>query len=148
MRPRSRGPRRSLLVTALAPLVVVLSACGGTVSDEPAIEEPAVVEHPRGSDIARITLTSEAMEKIQVDSVPVQESGGGTVVPSAALLVDPQGRFWVYTNPEPRVFVRHEIEVDHEEAGLAFLLEGPPAGTAVVTVGVAELYGTEFGVGH
>jgi len=25
---------------------------------------------------------------------------------------------------------------------------GPPVGTTVVTVGVAELYGTEFKVGH
>ena len=31
---------------------------------------------------------------------------------------------------------------------LAVLTGGPAAGTAVVSVGAAELYGTEFGVGH
>lgn len=132
----------------LVPILVALAACGGPVSDEETIHEPATVEHPQGSDVATITLTGEAMEKIQVESVLVEDERGLTVVPSAALLVDPQGTFWVYTNPEPRVFVRHQIEVDHEEAGRAFLLEGPPTGTPVVTVGVAELYGAEFGVGH
>jgi hypothetical protein len=28
------------------------------------------------------------------------------------------------------------------------LVAGPAAGTAIVTVGAAELYGTETGVGH
>jgi hypothetical protein len=31
---------------------------------------------------------------------------------------------------------------------MAILKDGPPAGTVVASVGVAELYGTEFKVGH
>jgi hypothetical protein len=31
---------------------------------------------------------------------------------------------------------------------VAVLSSGPPVGTRIVTVGVAELFGTEFGVGH
>jgi hypothetical protein len=74
--------------------------------------------------------------------------GERIVVPSSALLVDPSGVFWVYTSPSPRVFVRHRVEVDREDEGRAFLRAGPALGTQVVTVGVAELYGAEFEIGH
>jgi hypothetical protein len=132
----------------LAVAVFVLSACAGSPSDEPVLEEPATVEHPEGSDVAHVTLTKEAVERVQIQTTPVDVMGQRTVVPSAAVLVDPEGVFWVYTNPEPLLFIRHEIEIDHEEAGIAFLVEGPPVDTRVVTVGVAELYGAEFEIGH
>jgi len=77
-------------------------------------------------------------------------SGKGTkrkVVPYSALIYDPHGDTWVYTSPTPRTFVRHEVEVDYIEGDVAVLDEGPPAGTVVATVGVAELYGTEFKMG-
>jgi hypothetical protein len=41
-------------------------------------------------------------------------------------------------------FVRHALEVEAIEGNEAILSEGPPAGTLVVTVGTAELYGAEF----
>ena len=34
------------------------------------------------------------------------------------------------------------------DGDVAVLSSGPPVGTRIVTVGVAELFGTEFGVGH
>jgi hypothetical protein len=68
------------------------------------------------------------------------------VVPYAAVLYGVHGETWVYSNPEPLVFVRQPIVVDYIEGDLAYLLEGPEAGTAVVTVGAAELFGTETGV--
>jgi hypothetical protein len=69
------------------------------------------------------------------------------LVPHAAVLYDPKGNTWVYTNPEPLVFVRHPISVDYIDADLAVLSDGPPPGAKVVTVGVAELFGTEFEIG-
>ena len=69
------------------------------------------------------------------------------VVPYSAVLYDRDGKTWVYTNPEPLVFVRHPVSIDYIEGDLAVLLEGPPAGTQVVMVGVAELFGAETGVG-
>ena len=69
------------------------------------------------------------------------------VVPYASVLYDAKGNTWVYTNPEPNVFVRQPIRVETVVGNEALLTEGPPVGTAVVTVGGAELYGTEFGVG-
>jgi hypothetical protein len=75
-------------------------------------------------------------------------SSGRTVVPYAAVLYDSHGETWVYTSPQPLVFVRHRIEIDHIEGDRAVLRSGPPVGTTVVTVGAAELLGTEFEVGH
>lgn len=57
-----------------------------------------------------------------------------------------QGETWAYTNPEPLVFIRQSIIIDFIEGDLAVLSEGPATGTAVVTVGAAELYGAEVGV--
>jgi len=70
------------------------------------------------------------------------------VIPYAAVLYDATGVAWVYTNPEPLVFVRHRISVDFVEADQVVLLDGPPNGASVVTVGAIELWGSEFFVGH
>jgi len=67
------------------------------------------------------------------------------VVPTSAVLYDAKGKTWVYTNPEPLVFVRHAISIDYIDGDRAVLLDGPASGTAVVTVGAAELLGTEYG---
>ena len=68
------------------------------------------------------------------------------VVPYAAVLYGVHGETWVYSNPEPLVYVRQPIVIDFIEGDLAFLSEGPQVGTAVVTVGAEELFGTETGV--
>ena len=75
--------------------------------------------------------------------------GGGSsrkIVPYAAVIYDVNGATWVYTNPEPLTFIRQSINIDYIESDLAFLTEGPAAGTEVVIVGGAELYGAETGV--
>lgn len=78
-------------------------------------------------------------------------SGSGTlrnVVPYSAVIYGAHGESWVYTSPEPLTYVRHPISIDYVEDDLAVLSDGPPVGTDVVTVGVAELLGTEFEIGH
>ena len=69
------------------------------------------------------------------------------VIPYSAVVYDLRGETWAYVSPEPLVFVRHQIRVDYIEGDLAVLLDGPALGTSVVTVGVAELFGIELGVG-
>jgi hypothetical protein len=68
------------------------------------------------------------------------------VVPYQAVLYGVHGETWVYSELEPLVYVRLPIVVDYIEGDLAYLSEGPVVGTAVVTVGAAELLGTETGV--
>jgi hypothetical protein len=61
------------------------------------------------------------------------------------VLYEVDGDAWTYTSPEPRVFVRDEISVARVQDGMAVLTKGPAVGTAVVTVGSAELWGVEYG---
>jgi hypothetical protein len=68
-------------------------------------------------------------------------------VPYEAVLYDEHGDTWTYTSPAERVFVRAAITVETIADGLAIISEGPPVGTAVVTVGGAELWGVETGIG-
>ena len=82
-------------------------------------------------------------QRVQV-KVPHPDSGKSQkVIPYAAVLYDPHGNTWTYTNPEPLVFVRHRIDVEFIEGDRAVLREGPAVGTTVVTAGAAELFGVE-----
>ena len=76
---------------------------------------------------------------------PAEAGATQKVIPYAAVLYDADGKTWVYANPGPRTFLRAPITVDRIDGDDAFLSDGPPSGTAVVTVGAEELYGTEFG---
>jgi hypothetical protein len=143
--------RWTRLATAALPLIatLLLSSCAGSVADAYTVEhEPAHVESIPGSDGVRITLERRAAQRLRVQTTAVKEAANGLAVPSSAVFVDPHGDWWVYTNPEPLVFVRHEIGLERQAGGRAYFSSGPPAGTQVVTVGVPELSGIEDGVGH
>ena len=144
-----------LAVAALAVASLQLSGCKGESSTYTKVE-PAHVEHVEGSEISKLTLTEKAMERIAVETAPVREAEMGEaenrkarpVVPYSAVMYVSNGDTFVYTSPEPRTFIRQAVNIDFIEGDSAVLNEGPPAGTQVVTVGAAELFGTEFGVGH
>ncbi len=70
------------------------------------------------------------------------------VMPQAALIYNLSGDTGVYTSPGPLTFVRQPVTVDYIEGDIADLADGPDAGTLVATVGVAELYGADTGVGR
>jgi cobalt-zinc-cadmium efflux system membrane fusion protein len=67
-------------------------------------------------------------------------------VPHAAIVYDIHGGTWVYERRVAQQYVRRRVEVSHVGDGVAYLTRGPAEGTAVVSVGAAELFGTEFGV--
>ncbi len=82
-------------------------------------------------------------QRVRVE-LPLAGSGARhKVVPYGAVLYDAKGRSWVYTNPEPLVFVRQKIEIQNIEGDQAALSSGPAVGTAIVTVGAMMLYGAE-----
>jgi hypothetical protein len=138
--------------------VVPIVACSVTLAacEPPAVKatetKPAHVEAIAGSELHKVTLTARAAERLDIKTDRVQDMvvGGAKrkVVPYAAVLYDAHGDTWVYTSPEPLVFVRHAIHVEYISGDRAVLSQGPPAGTAVVTVGAAELFGAEFEIGH
>lgn len=109
---------------------------------------PAELERVEGESVSRVTLTPRAAERLGIETTAVRTSGEGTAVPYAALIYDPHGEAWVYTSPERLVFVRAPVDVERIEGTRAYLSSGPTAGTAVVNVGGAELYGAEFELGH
>jgi hypothetical protein len=136
-----------VLIVALLPL----AACRGT-SEEAGAEgnEPARVEPVEGTDVSRVILTARAVERLGIRTATVQNGEGRqaelTVMPYSALVYDTNGRAWAYTSPEQLTFVRSRLTIERIEEQNVFLLDGPPPGTRVVTVGAAELYGTELGI--
>ena len=139
--------RRRVVVLILSGLL--LSACqpgsGATTEEE---NPPITVEHLEGKDPTRETLTEEAAQRLDIQTATVGETqvngAQRTVIPYAAILYDTQGATWTYVSPEPLTFVRTPIVVEYIEGDTAILSDGPPAGTAVVTVGATELYGAEI----
>ena len=145
---RSLAHHRHWIAVVALVAAVGTSACVEAPSDERVIDEPATVEEI-GADETRIILTEQAAERLSIETAPVERAGGQAVVPSGALMLDPAGVYWVYTNPSPLVFVPQQVTLDREDDnGLAYLVEGPPPGADVVTLGAAELYGVEHGIGH
>jgi hypothetical protein len=141
MRHRNRWFVAVLLVAGLQ-----LPACGGS-SDDGAQAEPATVEQLAGSDRQRVTLTAQAAERVGIRTAALRTEAGAKIVPYAALLYDAQGGTFVYVSPTPLTFVRAPVSVDYIEGARAVLSDGPADGSAVVTIGAAELLGAEFGVG-
>jgi hypothetical protein len=135
-------------LAAVLLLVLVSTGCGGSISDEYVIEhQPYTLEPVEGTDLQKVTLTQSASDHLGVETRPVEVRGSHLMIPYDAVFIDAHGGFWVYTNPAPLEFVRAPIEIARESSTHAFLSEGPPAGTPVVTVGVPELYGSEIGFG-
>jgi hypothetical protein len=119
------------------------------------VEAPAAgdAQQTTGAGALYYVIESAGRELVPGQQVRVETplSGSGTlrkVVPHSSLIYGAHGETWVYTSPEPLSYVRHPVSVDYIEGDLAVLSDGPPAGTDVVSVGVAELFGTEFEVGH
>ena len=138
--------RRRLVLTGLVCGLLALPACASVGEEEEPVEGAAKVEEVAGSDVPRVILTPDAEERIDVRSAEVATTGGGTEIPYAAVFYTAEGDTWTYTSPEPHVFVRVPIAIDRIDGDQVFLSDGPPAGTAVVTLGSAELFGTETGV--
>ncbi len=146
-----RHSNRWMMVAVLIILSLQLVACGQTQTSS-ASSPPARVERLGQTGLSRVILTAEAAKRVGIETALVSNTRvGGTpqeAVPYSAVIYDLHGETWVYTNPEPLTFVRAHITVDSIDGDLAVLSEGPPSGTAVVTVGGSELYGTEYGIGQ
>jgi hypothetical protein len=129
------------LIIAILLVAGLLSACAPKSETVEKIS-PSMLEPIEGTDLSRVILTEKAAERLGIETAPIQ----GNTIPYAAVIYDTEGNTWVYTNPEPLTFVRAPIVVDYIEGDTAFLSEGLDSGITVVTVGVAEIYGTETGV--
>jgi hypothetical protein len=130
----------------------IFSACAKAQAVPTERPSEATVEPVEGTDLSRVTLTPEAARRLGITTAPVRQTqgnrtGAAEIIPFSAVQYDAQGQAWAYTSPAPLTFLRSPIAVDHVDGELAYLRHGPARGTAVVTVGVAELFGAEYGVG-
>lgn len=156
----------------------VLSACGGSdepAAQPPAsVEKSAVAGQPSrlfltaqavqkiGIQTVAIsapssTVTSSAASAYSTTTSSPAATTASTIVsgaaqalliPYSAVVYDPDGQAWVFTNPQPLQFVRAPITIDQIQGDTAILSSGPAVDTLIVTVGAEELLGTEYGVGH
>jgi hypothetical protein len=135
---------RALIVLSIA----AAAAAGAAVTANDGAG-PARVEAIAGSTLHRLTLSPKAAQRLDIRTGTVEiDANGMLVAPYAALLYDVNADTWVYTNPESLVYVRQRVIVDSIHGETVTLKQGPPAGTPVVVVGAAELFGAEKGVGH
>jgi hypothetical protein len=150
--------RRPIAAVALIAIALALVGCrAATPATTAAKEKPATVELVAGQEkLHRITLTQKAADRLAIQTVEVAQtsgSSGRSRIPYSSIIYDAQGGAWAYVvDGAPLVFVRQAITVDDivaDAAGdYAILTKGPPPGRSVVSVGVAELFGAEFEVGH
>jgi hypothetical protein len=141
--PAKRWILVAVVIAGLAVVALAMRAGGSGTEETAGDSEPAAIEPVKGSDVKQVTLSADAARRLGIETAPVS---AGEAIPAAAVLYDASGATFTYISPERLVFMRSPISVDRIERGQAFLSKGPPAGTAVVTVGSQELFGAEYGV--
>jgi Cu/Ag efflux pump CusA len=135
----------SLFVAAGLGLAGCQTAASGSEAEEAIAAAASVEEDPDGGP-ARLSLTDEALDRLRLETSPVQDSGGETVVPYAAVIYDADGGTWTFVELEPGVYQRQAITIATVDGDTVRLSAGPTPGTEVVTVAAAELVGVEAGI--
>jgi hypothetical protein len=159
------GYRTTAALLLIAVLAVAAAACSGAAASdtEETTSDAVKLEPVQGSEVTKVVLSPQAAERLGIKTGQVRDArlagrrlaGGASgpattrrVVPYAAVVYDEHGDTWTITSPAPLTFLRQRIDVDYITGATAVLLDGPPAGTRVVTVGAIELLGAELGVGE
>ena len=139
---------KDLPLIALVAMALPLAACAAAPAEAAPPDTAVTVVPVDGSDVSTVVLSDQSAKRLGIETAPIGAGDAGeTIVPYASVLYDETGATWVFTNPEGLEYVRAPIVVDTIVADDVSLKDGPPVGTRVVTVGVAELYGAELGVG-
>lgn len=141
---------RWTVIISMIFFALFLAACQQATAESEK-EQPAVVEPIAGTEFNRVTLTELAAKRLGIETDTVHEENvngaSAMVVPYAAILYGLNGETWVYMVSGERVYERTPITIERISGQWAILGDGPPMGTEVVTIGVAELYGADTGVG-
>jgi hypothetical protein len=127
----------------------ILAGCASATPEE---APPAVIKPVAGSQIPQLLLTERAVQRLGIVTQPVRdESAAGhraglEVIPYSAVVYDTDGSTWTYVNVGAGTYQRKPVTVADIDGDIAQLSAGPPAGSQVVTVGAAELLGTEYNI--
>ena len=137
---------------SVAGLVIGAAAIlAGCATATPAETPPAVIKPVAGSQIPQLQLTEQAVHRLGIVTQPVRPTttaghAAREAIPYSAVVYDTDGSTWTYVNTAARTFERKPITVTEIDGAAALLSAGPAAGTPVVTVGGAELLGTEYNI--
>jgi hypothetical protein len=134
----------------VAGVAVIVAGCG---SADPAADPSAKITPIAGSQVQRLQLTDRAIQRLGIATQTVRAVAGGATdkgvretIPYSAVVYDTDGSTWAYVNTAARTYVRQPIKIAAIEGSTADLASGPAVGAAVVTVGAAELLGTEYNI--
>lgn len=135
---------------AVAAITLWSQLAGGPArADSPAapIKETAATVKRLGFGMNQITLPARAAQRLDIKTGEIRNDPSGMrTAPFSSIIYDLDGDAWVYKVSAPLTYIREAVVIEMIKLDYAYLKEGPPAGTQVVTVGVPELYGTEVGV--
>lgn len=138
---------------SVAGLVIGTAAIlAGCAAATPAETPPALIKPVAGSQIPQLQLTERAVQRLGIVTQPVRQmtttagQPAHEVIPYSAVVYDHDGSTWTYVNTAARTYEREPITVTDIDGQVALLSAGPAAGTPVVTVGAAELLGTEYNI--
>jgi hypothetical protein len=142
--------RNGMVRTAAAAVLLLgMTACAAEAATDDGTDPAATVEEIGDTGISTITLSELGATRLGIETQSVERAPNGQnlVIPYAAVLYDAEGMTWTFTNPSGYMYVREPIEISRISGDNAVLTTGPAVGTAVVTVGAAELVGAEAGLG-
>jgi hypothetical protein len=141
--------RFNFLAAAGAATCFAMFCTTALTAEGPVQSKPARVEATADATIKKVTLAPKAAQRLGVEIDEVREDQSGRrIVPYASVLYDLKGGTWVYVYTDPMTFVREAVGIDIIQGENVYLKNGPHPGTKVLATGVAQVFGTEVGVGH
>jgi hypothetical protein len=142
-RSRSYGIAALLVTVGLT-----VAGCGGSAQGAAgeALAEVATVTSPSDGGPAVVTLAEAAEKRLDIQTTAVTTGPDGLTVPYSAVVYEPDGSTWVYTQTEALTYQRAAITIGAIHGDEVTLDDGPPVGTQVVSQGAAELVGVETGI--
>src|SRR5207247_1745755 len=123
----------------------------GCATATPAETPPALIKPVAGSQIPQLQLTERAVQRLGIVTQPVRQTttAGQPAhegIPYSAVVYDTDGSTWTYVTAAARPSERKPTTGTDIDGAVALLAAGPAGGTPVVTVGAAELLGTEYDI--
>lgn len=143
--------RQGVVVALVLLAGLGMAGCKSSSPTEAEADGAATVTEVPGQDgIHRVELTEDGAERIGLQTAvvrgPAAAGQPALSVPLSAVLYDQSGATWVFVSTGKLAFQRARVSIRAVAGDQALLASGPAVGSAVATIGAAELLGAEDGV--